>query len=143
MSNTEYNVFLDLIFPGIIVTTGYRSFLAPLFVHPKLPVLLRSMLTCPLCLGFHMSWIWLVFRVLIVTGSSVHEEISLLHWLVLPFAGGLVSYCLEHCIALVVNLEQFYAVMAASSDADDDDSDSANDLVLETKEVDVEERRRG
>lgn len=53
---------LEFIFPAMIVSAFFRSFVADIVLGLKLPTMLMNLMTCPLCLGFHVSWIWLFVR---------------------------------------------------------------------------------
>lgn len=139
-----YNIILDICFPGVVVAALYRSFLVPLLMNKKLPQTMQSMLTCPLCLGFHVSWMWLALRWLSVS-TTLGERVTLLQWLTMPLLGGLFSYVLEHSITVVTNTERLLstienqaALWSENLDADTrlvDDADSEDQV--------VEERRRG
>jgi hypothetical protein len=51
---------LEFLFPVMVVVTFLRSFVATLVFSMPLPKWLHGMLGCPLCLGFHVSWMWLL-----------------------------------------------------------------------------------
>jgi hypothetical protein len=99
-----YDACSSTMIPGIVVVALYRSFLAPLLVHERLPRVLRDMLTCPLCLGFHISWIWMLVR-LRVTGT----QFTVLDWFTLPVTGGVIAYAFEHTLAVLVEIAPLLA----------------------------------
>lgn len=133
-----YNTILDICFPGVVVASLYRSFLAPILVSARFPQVIRSMLTCPLCFGFHVSWVWLVLRCL-ASSTAFGEHVSLLQWLTLPLLGGLFSYVLEHLITTLTNAERLLVVLEAQALTASTKTDVGADV--DVAQV-VEERRR-
>jgi hypothetical protein len=92
------SVLADLCFPGICVVALYRSFLAGFLVHPRLPVVMRNLLTCPLCLGFHLTWIWMCVRCFVMT-PPMHYPV--LDWVMFPITGAVIAYAFENTFAVL------------------------------------------
>ena len=143
-----YNTILDICFPGVVVVVLYRSFLAPLLVNKYVPSTIQAMLTCPLCFGFHVSWMWLALRYLLnaVACNSLCERTSLLGWITIPLLGSLFSYILEHAVTLLTEAEQVLSILESRYNQSSM-SRQSQQLQQPQQEVSedtiVEERRRG
>ena len=137
-----YNTILDICFPGVLVVVLYRSFLAPILVSQWIPSKVQALLTCPLCFGFHVSWLWLALRCIAsCTKTSLGEPVVLLHWLTIPLLGSLFSYILEHTVSVITNAEQVLSRIenldaVAATNATSSSSSSSSSIV-------VEDHRRG
>lgn len=83
--------------PAAVVVAFNRSFLAT-WAHSLawLPDRFKAMLSCPLCLGFHVSWLWLI--VLEATGRACVEIISGLTFCLMS---SVLCYVSEHIVQAI------------------------------------------
>lgn len=139
-----YNTILDICFPGVLVVVLYRSFLAPILVSQWIPSKVQALLTCPLCFGFHVSWLWLALRCTArCTDTSLGEHVSLLHWLTIPLLGSLFSYILEHIVTVITNAEQVLSRLENLEAVAATDATTATASSIAEEDIVVEDRRRG
>jgi len=51
-------LLLDLFVPACFTVAMQNSFVLPLLLRYMTKEWARELITCPLCFGFHVSWIW-------------------------------------------------------------------------------------
>lgn len=83
--------------PAAVVVAFNRSFLAPWF-HDKfwLPERFKAMLACPLCLGFHVSWLWLL-----LLEALDYTNTCVLDGLVFCLLSSVLCYVIEHIVQAI------------------------------------------
>lgn len=148
LADPVMQAMFDTCVPGLIVVALYRSFLAPYLVHPRLPSRLRGLLTCPLCLGFHVAWIWLWLR-----GHVPDPTLSgFVNWFGYVITAAVLSYTFEAMLSVVAEATATLAWLRTTSpmqathtwNADDAiESSEATTAAVEGDEDVVERNRRG
>lgn len=88
---------LVFLFPCIIVVVFNRSFVSGLVFSLPLPGVIERMFRCPLCLGFHVSWVWF----LLTAWIGIAPWITAVGFLPFVLASSVVCYVVEHVILLI------------------------------------------
>ena len=71
-------LLLDLFVPACFTVAFQNSFALPLLLKYITKEWARELVTCPLCFGFHISWIWCLFSDVPLKYVFIQAMLSLL-----------------------------------------------------------------